>query len=117
MVTLRRVGLMSAARVGFWFSVVTNLIFLTIGFVIMILNNVPVTRLPPEMWMQLAIIITLNGLVSSFSAMATAFIYNLIAKSFGGIQMEFEMPDTMTEKRKNGSQTVDIEIEETSSKE
>lgn len=112
MVTLRRVGLVSAGRVGFWFSVATNMAFLMFALVIMIMNDFPITRLPPEFWIKLAIMMTINGLISSFSAGMTAFIYNMISKSFGGLQLEFEMPDTVTEKRKNGEKKVEVIIEE-----
>ena len=113
MVTLRRIGLWSAARVGFWFSVASNLVFLFIGLILMILNNVPVTQLPLDFWIRLLIIITLNGFFSSLSTVIMAFLYNRIAKTFGGIELEFEMPDGVTEKRKNGtSRTVEVEIED-----
>jgi hypothetical protein len=112
MVTLKRIGLRSAARVGFWFSVATNVVFLFITFIILIMNNVPVTRLPPEFWIKLVISLILNGLFSSLSAMVMAFIYNRISRSFGGLQLEFEMADVVVNKRKNGERKVEVEIEE-----
>jgi hypothetical protein len=113
MVTLRRIGLRSAARVGFWFSVATNIFFLLIGAIIMIMNGVPVLQQPPEFWIRLVIMLTLNGLFSSLSTVIMAFLYNVIANAFGGIQLEFEMPDAVVNKRKNGtSRTVEVEIED-----
>ncbi|MDQ7027676.1 MAG: hypothetical protein Q9P01_18930 [Anaerolineae bacterium] len=112
MVTLRRVGLRSAGRVGFWFSVATNMAFLMFALVMAIINDFPVTRLPLEFWLKMAIMMAINGLFSSFSAGMTAFLYNIVSKSFGGLQLEFEMPDSVSNKRKNGERKVDVEIEE-----
>lgn len=114
MVTLRRISLISAGRVGFWFSVATNLTFVLISIIFMIISNVPITSISLDFWIRLIVILTLNGLISSFSAGAMAFIYNMIAKSFGGLQMEFEMVDTpLAEKRKNKEKIVSVEIETT----
>ena len=113
MVTLRRIGLRSAARVGFWFSVATNIFFLLIGAIIMIMNGVPVLHQPIEFWIRLVLMLALNGLFSSFSTVIMAFLYNVIARSFGGVELEFEAMDSVINKRKNGtSRTVEVEIED-----
>ena len=113
MVTLRRVGLRSAARVGFWISVATNIVFLLIGAVIMIMNGVPILRQPPEFWVRLIIMLALNGVFSALSTFITAYLYNIVARTFGGLELEFEMMDGVVTKRKNGtSRTVEVEIED-----
>lgn len=112
MVTLRRISLISAGRVGFWFSVATNLTFVLIGILFMIIGNVPISRLSIDFWIRLIVMLTLNGLFSSLTAGAMASIYNIIAKNFGGLQLEFDMVDAPTRtKRKNDEKLVSVEIE------
>ena len=112
MVTLRRVSLISAGRVGFWFSVATNLTFIIISVLFMIIANVPITSLGIDFLVRMAVILTLNGLISSFTAGATAYIYNIIANKFGGLQFEFDVVDSAAGgKRKNDERFVSVEIE------
>ncbi|MEL6406009.1 MAG: hypothetical protein AAFR81_16685 [Chloroflexota bacterium] len=103
MVTLKRIGIISAGRVGFWMGValsVTQLIFLL--FFLTIIADISLTDLPFLFWQQMFIGLLFSGAITAFSVGMYAFIYNMNANRFGGLELEFEVMDTPSEpKRKN----------------
>jgi len=108
MVTLRRVGVKSAASVGFWLGVMFTLINLIIIFTILFLVvGVPPTEVPGEVWGKIAMGIFFSGVNSAISFGVFAFVYNFVSRAFGGLQLEFEPVDTATDKRKNGEPPIE----------
>lgn len=106
MVTLKRIGMGSALRVGFFFSLITTVVQLSFWlFRIIVLEGVPISVIPAEFWSELAINILINCAVTGVGIGIFAFIYNNFG--IGGLQLEFEMHNTPNEKRKND--TSDIE--------
>lgn len=110
MVTLRRIGVASAGRVAFLFGFATSFVNILFAlFMLVFIQGVPISVLPPEIWMQIAINILLSSLVMAFGTGLFALLYNL---GSGGLQLEFEMQGAPGEKPKNDfKQRVEI-IEE-----
>jgi hypothetical protein len=105
MIKLRRIGVQAAGRVGFWLGIATSsaniiasLIFL---FVVM---GIPPTKLPLELWKQVAFSIAITGAVTALAMSLFASIYNLNGM-FGGLELEFDMSDTPFEKQKHGDKS------------
>ena len=89
---LRRIGPLSAARFGFWFGLATFLAQIIVGLVLLALNGVPPTRLPPEIRLEIAKIMFITGLFTAFSIFVFAMIYNWSSDAFGGgLELEFEV--------------------------
>ena len=108
MVTLRRIGVGSAFRVGFLFALATSVVNIAFAiFWLVFINGVPLSVLPPEIWGQLAFNIALSSLVMALGIGFFALMYNL---GFGGLKLEFDVPSTPAEKRKNDD-FEEIEIE------
>ena len=103
MVNLRRIGVRSAGRVGFWLGVAmsTTQLLIFLVFFLVIIGGSP-TVLGGEFWSRVIISIGVSGFASAFSAGMFAFIYNMNTRIFGGLQLEFEDVDTppAEEKRK-----------------
>lgn len=109
MVTLRRIGVQSAGRVGFWLGVATSIANLTIGLIyLFIVFGVPPTVVLAELWKDIAISIPISGAVTGLAMALFASLYNMKG-AFGGLELEFDMSATASEeKRKNGdSETSD----------
>ncbi|MGB7339197.1 MAG: hypothetical protein WBC91_09920 [Phototrophicaceae bacterium] len=107
MVTLKRIGVSSAGRVGFFFSLITTLVHFSVWlFTLIVIEGVPISVIPAELWRQIAINILINCLVSGVAFACFALVYNWMPNT--GLQLEFEVHPTSTEKRKND----DADIEE-----
>lgn len=103
MVKLRRIGVRSAGRFGFWFGVAASLSQIIIALIILFfVYGVPPTAIPLDAWLRVASSIFIGGLATAFSMTVFSFIYNWSANSFGGLELDFEMPSAPVEKRKNG---------------
>jgi hypothetical protein len=64
----------------------------------------PASHFNLDFWIRFAVRL---ALVSSYRAMIAgvlAYVYNMVSKRFGGLQLEFEPLDTPLEKRKNGEE-------------
>lgn len=111
MVTLRRIGVRSAGRAGFFMGLATSVTnFAFFLFLLVIVHGVPISVIDSDMWRQIGLSCLLSSLIMSFAVGMFAFIYN-IAPSIGGLQLEFDMPDAPSSKRKNDvieDDTIDI---------
>jgi hypothetical protein len=106
-VKLSRIGVGSAARSGFWLGVATSIANVIVGLIFLfVVHGIPPTQLPPEIWKQVAFSIMISGAVTALAMRLFALIYNS-GNIFGGLELEFEMPDTPDEKRKNGEDEAD----------
>jgi|GEM_PF-4521727 len=107
MVTLRRIGVVSAGRVAFFFGFATTIVNIAFAlFMIVVVQGVPISVFPPDIWFQLALNILLSSAIMAVGAGLFAFLYNLNS-GIGGLKLEFEMQGG--EKRKNDfKQQVDI---------
>lgn len=114
MVTLRRVGLMSAGRMGFWLGMAFAIVQSTIFIVFLVALGVPFNKLPPDFWWQLGIGILFSSVSAALSYGTFAFLYNMTASMFGGLKLEFDTLDTPAaqEKRKNGPAPIEVEDED-----
>lgn len=102
MVTLKRVGLRSAGRVGFWLGVAFAIVNFTIFlFFLLVIAGIPLNLLDVQFWLRVALSLFFSGLNSAISFGIMAFFYNWVSKSFGGLELEFDSLDMPTEKRKN----------------
>ncbi|MEO1290408.1 MAG: hypothetical protein AAFV93_21900 [Chloroflexota bacterium] len=110
MVTLRRIGIFSAGRVGFFFGVATSIMNVAFAiFWLVVVQGVPISVLPPDIWGQIAFNILISSFVVSLGMGAFAFLYNL-SPGFGGLKLEFEMHDGgISPKRKNDDLLDDLE--------
>lgn len=109
MVTLKRIGVMSAGRVGFFFGLTTSV--MSVVFAItwaVIFDNLPLEVLTPELLAFIGRNILIGSFATSLGFGFFAFVYNM---GFGNLQIEFEMPDTPDDKPKNGDHKERIEIE------
>ena len=101
MLTLRRIGIQSAGRVGFWLGVVTSVANIIVALVMLYVQlGIPPTGIPPEIWQQIGLSIFLSGIVTALAMGLFAFLFNM-SGLFGGLELEFDMPDSPNEKRKN----------------
>lgn len=112
MVTLRRIGVRSAANVGFWLGMGISIIQIMIFLVIVVLiGRVPPGSLGGDFWVRVLMSILFSAANTSIMMMIVSFIYNVVARSFGGLVLEFEPLDTADdEKPKNGGGKQRIEI-------
>lgn len=111
MVTLRRIGIRSAGRVGFFMGMATSVAnFAFFLFLIVVVHGVPISLLGPDLWQQIGLSILISSVIMSFAFGMFAFIYNL-APSIGGLQLEFDMPDAPRPKRKNDALDDDDSID------
>lgn len=102
MVTLRRIGIRSAGRLGFWVGVALAITLLTfILSLAFFLGGLRLTELGLDFWLEALRYVVTNGLSTAFTFGMFSFIYNLISKTWGGLELEFEPIPTQTEKRKN----------------
>lgn len=101
MVTLRRIGVRSAGRVGFWLGVAlatVNIVVVLLFLLIVVQQN------PPASFFVRALVFTFfSGVQSALMLGMMAFVYNLIARNYGGLELDFDMPGQGSdgEKRKN----------------
>lgn len=101
MVTLRRIGIVSAGRVGFFFALATSIANVAFAlFWLVVINGVPISVLPPDIWFQIALNVFLSSLVMALGVCLFAFLYNLNVGT-GGLQLEFDTPTAYASKRKN----------------
>lgn len=110
MITLRRIGVFSAARVGFLFGLATGIVHLIIGVTMFILGGGSLAEIPMELWRLLAFSILISSFVLAGVVFMFAFLYN-ISPGLGGLKLEFDMQGASVEKRKN-DEFVDDDIEE-----
>lgn len=103
MVTLRRIGVVSAGRVGFWMGLATSFVNFVVILMFLVYNDIPVWEFPPEIWYQIGLQILISSIIMSFAVGMFAFLYNLNKNVFGGLKLEFEMPNNRDEKRKNNA--------------
>jgi hypothetical protein len=103
MVKVRRVGLLSAARFGFWLGFASILARILFILVMMALNGIPPTAIPLEEWIEAMKFMVIVGLMSAFSIFVFAVIYNWSTSIFGGLELEIELPtaEETLEKTKN----------------
>jgi len=105
MVTLKRIGVVSAGRIGFWMGValsITQLFFLL--FFLTVVGEVSLKDIPFIFWQRMLIGMLFSATFTAISVGTYAFIYNLNAERFGGLELEFEVMDTPSEpKRKNST--------------
>lgn len=102
MVTLRRIGVRSAGRIGFWLGMALSITQLAIFLVfIFIVGQVSLTDLGLDFWLSLLQVVILSAANSAFTFGMMAYLYNLVSRRYGGLQLEFEPGDTPANKRKN----------------
>jgi len=104
MVTLRRIGVQSAGRMGFWLGIAFATINISIILIFLLLvARVPLAAFGLNFWVRVALSISLAGVQGAFTWGMFAFVYNMAANAGGGLELEFDMPGTSTngEKRKN----------------
>lgn len=107
MVKLSRIGVNSAGRVGFWLGVATIVANIIAGLIFLfVVHGIPPTMIPLDVWKDIAIQVILTGSVTSLAMGLFAVIYNS-GNFFGGLELEFESPDALTEKPKNGEDESD----------
>lgn len=107
MITLRRIGVQSAGRVGFWLGIATAAANIIVALVMLFIQlGIPPTSLPPEIWQQIGLGILISGIVTALAMGLFAFLYNMNG-AFGGLELEFDMPDAPDDKRKNGESEED----------
>lgn len=110
MVTLRRIGVRSAGRVGFFMGMATSVAnFAFFLFVVIVIYGVPISVIDSDLWRQIGLSILISSMVTSFAFGMFAFFYNL-SPSIGGLQLEFDIPDAPRPKRKNDTLDDDIDI-------
>lgn len=108
MVKLSKIGVNSASRVGFWLGVATVVANVIAGLIFLfVVEGIPPTQIPIEIWKQVAFSILITGCVTSMTMSLFAFLYNLNGSLFGGLELEFESPDSFNDKRKNGEDEAD----------
>lgn len=110
MTTLRRIGPVSAGRVGFWMGVLLNLTLLIIALVFLaafgVIDQVGFGR---DFWIGVLRSTLVSGITTAITWGTAAYLYNLSARFGGGLQFEFEMDSPSSdEKRKNDPTDVDI---------
>lgn len=110
MITLRRIGVFSAGRVGFLFGLATGIVHLGIGITLFILGGGSLAEIPLELWRLLAMSIVMSSLVLAGVMTMFAFLYN-ISPGSGGLKLEFDMQGASITKRKN-DEFIDDDIEE-----
>ena len=101
MVKLKRIGVLSAGKTGFWVGfalTITQIIFFLLF--ITLVGRVNIGHLPPSLWVRMAISTFLSALGAGITWGAIAYIYNLVSGIHGGLELYFEPADTQ-EKRKN----------------
>jgi flagellar biosynthesis protein FliQ len=102
MVTLRRIGVRSAGRLGFWLGMALSITQLVIFLLILIfLARVPLSELGLDFWLRLLQVVLFSALNSAFTFGMFAYLYNLISRSYGGLELEFEPISPQETKRKN----------------
>lgn len=105
MVTLRRVGVVSAGRIGFWMGVAFALINFSVFLLLIIfLGKVSIQDIPVDFWVRALLLTGFAGLQASFMWGMVAFIYNMAARNGGGLELDFDMPGSSVSsdnKRKN----------------
>lgn len=101
MVILRRIGVRSAGKVGFWLGVTLATINVVIFFIFLafVLQKMP----PAEFFVRAIVFTFFTGVQTALILGGVAFLYNIIARNHGGLELDFEMPSPPTngEKRKN----------------
>lgn len=111
MVTLRRIGVQSAGRFGFFIGMTTSIAnFTFFFFMLFVVHGVPISVLPPDIWREIGLSIFFSSTVMSFAVGMFAFLYNM-SPSIGGLQLEFDMPDSPRSKRKNDDSDDDNSVE------
>ena len=110
MITLRRIGVFSAARVGFLFGLATGIVHLMIGITMFMFSGGSLAEIPTEVWRFLAFSILMSSFVLATVVFMFAFLYNL-SSGMGGLKLEFDMQGASVEKRKN-DEFIDDDIEE-----
>jgi hypothetical protein len=102
MITLRKIGVQSAWRIGFLLGVATT-IANVIGFfvILFVRQGIPPTVFPAEVWMEIALGVLISGIITALAMGLFAALYNMNGL-FGSLKLEFDMPDSPSEKRKNG---------------
>lgn len=108
MVILKRIGVVSAGRIGFWMGIAGSLTQLVIFlFFLTIVGNVSITDIPFVAWQRIFFSTLIGGFITAFSVGAYAYVYNLNADRFGGLELEFEPVDSpRTPKAKNKAPVV-----------
>ena len=105
---LRRIGIRSAIKLIFWLSVALGFVQVVIFVLAEIVRGVPASHFNLDFWIRVIIWLALFGANNAFMTGVLAYLYNLITKRVGGLQLEFEPLDTPLEKRKNGDDILDI---------
>ncbi len=102
MVTLRRIGVRSAGRLGFWLGMALSITQLAIFLLVLIfLARVPLTELKLDFWLRLVQVVVFSALNAAFTFGMFAYLYNLVARSWGGLELEFDPQEPKQDKRKN----------------
>lgn len=103
MVTLRRIGVVSAGRVGFWVGVAVMLTIIMLSLLLAAtFGNLPLRSLGLDFLIRVAFSLMMSGIQFAFLFGMLAFIYNRAASVGGGIELDFDMPGATGSKRKNG---------------
>ncbi len=106
MITLRRIGVFSAARVGFIFGLASGIFYLVVGITMFIISGGSLTDLPPGIWGFIAFNILISSLMLGGVVLMFAFLYNT---GLGGLKLEFDSGASYVEKRKNDHSIDDVE--------
>ncbi|MCA9915029.1 MAG: hypothetical protein KC496_16860 [Anaerolineae bacterium] len=102
MVTLRRIGVRSAGRIGFWLGMALSITQLAIFlFFVLVFAGIPLHELGLDFWLRLVQVVLLSAANSAFTFGMMAYLYNVVSRRYGGLQLEFEPGDTPENKRKN----------------
>ncbi len=102
MVTLRRIGVRSAGRLGFWLGAALSITQLTIFLIFLIIfARIPLNELGLDFWLRLVQVVILSAANSAFTFGMMAYLYNVVSRRYGGLELEFEPGDTPDKKRKN----------------
>jgi hypothetical protein len=109
MMRLRRIGVFSAGRFGFWLGLALTLAEIIVALFMLAMNGIPPTALPPEIWGQIAWFIFVTALIMAFSVFVFALIYNWSTDIFGGLELEFEMARPSEEMLHNSDGTTENE--------
>lgn len=88
MYELKQIGVLSLARVWSFVFAVIYLIFSLIG----ILSGVALLQ-PTNGWITMVIGFILSAAIGLVTGMIVAGVYNLLAKSWGGLHLDFHLLD------------------------
>jgi hypothetical protein len=97
---LRRIGVRSVIKTIFWLSVALGFVQIMLYVLYQIATGTPASHFNLDFWIRFAVRLALFGAHKALMMGILAYVYNVVSKRFGGLELEFET----LEKRKNGEE-------------